>query len=296
MAIRAGHFGSAKAREKFVAAYGAAEALYPIPWRDLEVPTSYGPTYVRSSGDGTGTPLVLIHGFQGNSLMWSPVIERLARRRTVYLPDIIGTPGRSVQTEPIVHGAEMARWLGEVLTGLELPRAHLVAFSHGGRLAGMLAGQSSIPASLTLIEPGSVLVPVRTVLLARMVLAGIRPTSGRTRRLLAKLQPGVPTTPEDTELATAAIRFRMSLPYARVLADADLTAIATPTLVLCGGGTVLYDPAAAVTRARALIPNVETEVFPEVSHGLLAEVPRSAATRLLQFTALHDLRVPRATA
>lgn len=284
MAVRVGYFGSGKAREKYFTAYRAAEAQYPVPWRDLEVGTSFGPTYVRRSGTAPGTPLVLIHGFQGNSLAWHPMIAHLAQRRTVYLPDVIGTPGRSVQTEPITGGADLARWLGEVLTGLEVDRAHLVAFSHGGRLAGLLAGRSDVPVTLTLVEPGSVLVQVRLAAVTRMIWAGLDPTPRRLRTLLEHLQPGTPISDLDVELASTAGAYRMALPYARTLTDADLAAISTPTLVLCAADTALYDPTAAIRRARLTIPKVQTEIYPEVSHGILTEIPKTVVTRILQFT------------
>ena len=39
---------------------------------------------------GSGTPLILLHGYAETSRMWRPIIPALARRFTVIAPDLPG--------------------------------------------------------------------------------------------------------------------------------------------------------------------------------------------------------------
>ncbi|MEV6769037.1 alpha/beta hydrolase [Nocardia sp. NPDC051030] len=282
-----GQWKSDAAQATYMKAYRAAETEWPIPSTDLEIETSFGTTYVRKSGSGGGAPLVLIPGFQGNSLAWYPLIEDLARDRTVYMPDVIGTPGLSVQTAPIEDGATLARWLDEVLTGLGVDKIHLIGFSHGGWLAGILGVHSSRLASLSLMEPG-MLVKVRARVLFRMIAVGMSPTPERMRKFVEWCTPDAPFSVLASEMASAALGYRMRLPWPKVLDDAELQKISAPTLVMCGGATVLYDPQRATQRALRTIPNAEVEIYPGVSHGLPYAIPDTVVPRLLEFARQHE--------
>lgn len=58
-----GRFTSGQAWEKFLAAYERAfAALWPTPWQELDVETSYGATHVHRYGPARGEPVVLLHG------------------------------------------------------------------------------------------------------------------------------------------------------------------------------------------------------------------------------------------
>ena len=39
---------------------------------------------------GTGSPVVLLHGVGLSGAMWRPIVERMARRHRVIVPDMLG--------------------------------------------------------------------------------------------------------------------------------------------------------------------------------------------------------------
>ena len=110
-----GKFADQKAQERYFATYDAILRKWPVPAEELDVETRFGPTRIRRSGTGQGTPIVLLHGVMGTSLSWYSFVAELAERHTVYAVDTIGEPGRSVQTRPVQSGQDQADWLADVL-------------------------------------------------------------------------------------------------------------------------------------------------------------------------------------
>lgn len=85
---------------------------------------------------GSGTPLVLLHGFAGSSASWSPVIRDLAGLRRVIAIDIIGHGASSAPDDPSHYVFKQALHdLAEVTAQLEIGRAAWLGYSMGGRLA-----------------------------------------------------------------------------------------------------------------------------------------------------------------
>ena len=85
---------------------------------------------------GSGTPLVLLHGFTGSSASWSPLCQDLARLHRVVAIDTIGH-GASSAPEDLSHYVfeQALRDLTEVTTQLGIARADWLGYSMGGRLA-----------------------------------------------------------------------------------------------------------------------------------------------------------------
>jgi pimeloyl-ACP methyl ester carboxylesterase len=67
------------------------------------------------------------------------------------------------------------------------------------------------------------------------------------------------------------------------LSDADLRAVQAPTLVLFGEREKICDPAAALSRAQSLIPNVEGELLPDCSHDMCFSQHQLVDARILDF-------------
>src|SRR5688500_2064537 len=59
-------------------AYDLALTLWPVPFKELVVPTSHGNASVIVSGPENAEPLVLLHGMNASSTMWYPNIEALS--------------------------------------------------------------------------------------------------------------------------------------------------------------------------------------------------------------------------
>ncbi|MFE3546740.1 alpha/beta fold hydrolase [Nocardia sp. NPDC059177] len=283
-----GRFKSDKAREEYVRNYRELEKAMPVPSTTVDVTTSFGTTRVRTAGAGTGIPIVLLHSLGANSLAWNHVIEDFAREHVVHMPEMIGVPGLSVQTEPIDE-TKFGTWLGEVLDGLGADRVHLVGYSQGAWQAMAIATtQQHRLASLTIIEPGGTLTKVKWSLLWMMIRVGARPTDKNLRSMNARLNPGVTLTDAEFDGVKAALGYVPAIGYPKMFTDERLVTITTPTLAMFGGKSLVVDTAIAEQRLRDNLPRCEVIVFPNSGHGLFHEIPKVVTPRILDFTGRYE--------
>lgn len=88
---------------------------------------------------GSGPPMLLIHGLVGSSANWRDMIPALAQHASVYAIDLLNM-GRSQRVggvDPRLRPT--ARRMIAVMDALNLAQADVVAHSHGGAVALMLA-------------------------------------------------------------------------------------------------------------------------------------------------------------
>lgn len=88
---------------------------------------------------GTGRPMLLIHGLVGSSANWRNNIEALAQYGSVYAIDLVNM-GKSQRVDGLDAGLRAtASRIVDVMDALNLADADIVAHSHGGAVALMLA-------------------------------------------------------------------------------------------------------------------------------------------------------------
>lgn len=94
---------------------------------------------VRYLHAGNGRPMLLIHGLVGSSANWRNNIVALAKYGSVYAIDLV-TMGKSQRVAGLDAGLRAtANRLVAVMDALDLAEADVVAHSHGGAVALMLA-------------------------------------------------------------------------------------------------------------------------------------------------------------
>src|SRR5580692_12693199 len=92
-----GSWVSDAARERFMAAYERAFALWPRPNEEFDIETATATTRVHACRPHPdGTPVVLLSGAGFNASMWYPHVAALAKRHPVYGIDMPGDPNPSV--------------------------------------------------------------------------------------------------------------------------------------------------------------------------------------------------------
>jgi haloacetate dehalogenase len=106
-----------------------------------EIQTGETSIFVRWSG--SGTPILLLHGFPQTHLMWRHVAPLLARRFTVVCADLrgygrSGCPASTPDHAPYAKRA-MARDMVAVMEQLGFPRFSVAGHDRGGRVAYRLA-------------------------------------------------------------------------------------------------------------------------------------------------------------
>lgn len=83
---------------------------------------------------GSGSPLVLVHGYPLNHTIWNPVVERLQDKARLILPDLRGFGG-----SPITDGVNSMRLMAEdlavLLDRLQIEKAVIAGHSMGGYVA-----------------------------------------------------------------------------------------------------------------------------------------------------------------
>ena len=285
-----GGFRSPRARQAYDAAYDTALRSLPAPAEVHDVPTGFGTVRAYRFGPAAGPPLVLLPGRAGTAAMWAPNLAAFAAHHPVYALDLLGEPGRSAQRAPIRTAADQAAWLAETLAVLDLDGVHLAGVSFGGWLAANLAIRSPARlASCTLLDPAATLGPFPPALLVRTALSLLPVVSRWTRpAFLSWISGGVPV-PEDDPVAAlidAGMRdFRIALPTPAPFTGAQLRTIAVPVLALVAGRSVIHRARPAYERARALIPDVEAELWPAATHAISGEHADAVNARVLRFIA-----------
>lgn len=93
--------------------------------------------HYRESGDPKATPVLLLHGLFGSSANWMGVAHRLESDYRIIIPDL-RNHGRSPHAEPMNYES-MALDMLRLMHRLDIPHAHLIGHSMGGKVAMWLA-------------------------------------------------------------------------------------------------------------------------------------------------------------
>ncbi|MBX3061454.1 MAG: alpha/beta hydrolase [Anaerolineae bacterium] len=96
------------------------------------------PVQLHYTEQGSGTPLILLHGFPLSSIIWREQVNRLSDQARVITPDLRGH-GRSPSSDDIYEMELLARDVVELMDTLEIPQAVVMGHSMGGYVALALA-------------------------------------------------------------------------------------------------------------------------------------------------------------
>lgn len=88
--------------------------------------------------EGTGTPIVLIHGMGGDHTVWDLQAARLQGRFRIVRPDNLGH-GRSAKPPGPWTFSQFSRQIAELLDSLSIRRAVICGFSLGGSIGEAVA-------------------------------------------------------------------------------------------------------------------------------------------------------------
>ncbi|HLZ70720.1 MAG TPA: alpha/beta hydrolase [Dehalococcoidia bacterium] len=246
---------------------------------------------VNYSRAGTGSPLVLLHGWGNSSGTLDGLARALGDTHDCIVPDLPGF-GRS-ETPKEAEGWDVARhaeWLAQLMDKLKLERMDLFGHSHGGRIASYLAATRPqrvdrlvLCASAGLRERLPLPVKLRrwrTRLLLRTAhraaRTGLLGESGPERARALSEKYASP----DYRAAGA-----MRPTLARVLAEdlqPLLPRIQAPTLLIWGDRD-RETPLELGRRSARLIPHARLVVLPGAGHHPFIDQPERVASEMRAF-------------
>jgi len=274
----------------------AAEPAMPPGFKTASVQLADGATiWVRSGGSGPA--VVLIHGFGDTGDMWGPLAARLARSRTVIVPDLRGM-GRSSHAAAGYDKKSQAGDIRAVVEKLGQDRTAVVGHDIGTMVAYAYAAR--YPAKVTKLVVMDAPVPgvapwdqiVLTPALWHFNFGGKdaeRLVAGRERIYLDRFWNEFAGAPAKIDEATRAYYTRLyAQPGAMKAAFAQFNTIASHDVadnrasskvkltmpVLAIGGEKSFGANMAVVMRNAAT-NVKEAVVPGAGHWLMEESPEA---------------------
>lgn len=273
--------------------YARALEAERVEYESFTVPTRYGDTHVLAAGPQDATPVVLLHGMEGNAASWRHQLVGLQHDFRLYALDIIGSAGKSVPTRLSHDNDDHAKWLGDVLTALGIEKANLVGMSNGSWLVLKFAGYAPHRIERAALMSASGIVPVRfpyrlakladqpIVSLTKDVLAGALLTRGLVRRAVSGVYVmDAEADPHEIEwFYLLAKYYRFRFPPGPV-SDEEIGSLTAPTLLLMGEQEKFFPLDAVIARATRFIPHLTAEVVGGVGHNMCTDNPTLINNRL----------------
>jgi pimeloyl-ACP methyl ester carboxylesterase len=265
-------FKSPAAELAVMADYDAVLAEWPVPYDVSVVPTGLGRTRVMSSGPESAPDLVLLHGAGTHAMSWVGDVEAFAERFRTHVVDIPGDPGRSDGIVADRRGHAYANWLGDVLDGLGIDRAHLTGISMGGWIAVRFAvTHPRRVRSLVLLTPAGVCQPRARFLLAALALCLF---GSPGRRVVDHWIAGGRLdrrTLSYVDRLTNGLRMRIDIPP--IISDADLRSLRMPVLAMVGDRDAIFAAHRVAGRIRRLVPQATVVIARGIGHALIGTAP-----------------------
>jgi len=272
---------------------------------------------VRVQEVGEGEPVLFDHGGPNAGSTWAPLVANLPGHRCL----LVDRPGTGLSEAYPVTGRNVAEFselfVGDVLDGLGLPSAHVVASSFGGMIAirsdaaepgridrmVQMACPAFAPGMLTpQFMKGMGIAPLRWLIsklppsqksndsIMRQIGHGASIDAGRLPRVFSdwymELQRHTDTMKNEMAMIGSVVSFKGFDP-AHTLPDAVLGAVSAPTRFLWGSD----DGFGGEEVARATVgrmPSADLVMIPEAGHLPWLDFPESIARQTAGWLAAED--------
>ena len=280
-----GHFRSAEGQSSYLAAYDEALAEGPAVSKELLIETDYGDVRVLryDAADPSAVsadPLVLLPGTQSGAPMWVDNVPSLRADRPVYVVDLLGQPGRSIQSRPITTHEDDAQWLAQVLRALP-GEPTVMGQSLGGWLAMNLAvHEPSAAAAVVVIDPVMTFGDLSLDAVLRSIPASVPWTPRSWRDDLASWTANdapVEDVPVADMIEAGMQHYALGTPSPTRFTDEQLAGVDVPVLVIMAGASRMHDSAAAADVAKRVLSAGTVLTYDGASHAINGEEPERIA-------------------
>lgn len=260
-------------KQKYIKSYNETLKLWPVPFEEVDVKTTYGTAHVIVSGPKEAAPLVLFHGIDASSTMWYPNIQELSKNNKIYAIDYPLEAGKSVANRVKLSNKESAAFYKEVFSHFEMKNISLLGISRGGWMATYIAMQPELEINkLVLLSPAQTFGGIKNF---GKVLTGLNLKAFPSQKSLKKFFNAFSYKPNAVDSI-----FKQQLYFAykygnskpRMLAmipfsKKELQSLKIPVLVLIGDHDIINGEKSLV-KAHKYLPNVQTEVIKDAGHFL----------------------------
>lgn len=282
-------YKSAEGYRKVMAHYDKSFQKMGIPYETKYVETRFGPTHAVISGNKNGKSVVLWHGGNANSTIWTKWIAAFAPTYRVYAIDTIGEMGRSAASRPPRAGPAYGQWAAEALEGLGLKRANMIGVSNGGWLILKLASVASEKIGSAVLVSAAGFRPLNIKFVVRFLAPYLTQSPAQTARRFWEVlsPPDLPPDPDFLELFELMLgEFRLGFGSPPVISSAEVRRLTAPTCLLMGQYEITFhpDPYKVLERGLSLLPNlIAAEIVPGVGHMMVHKQPTWVIARVITF-------------
>lgn len=281
----------AKTKNKeFFNAYNRTLMHWQVPYREMDIVTSYGIAHVIVSGPENGVPLVLLHGLNASSTMWYPNIKSLAQNYRVYAIDNINEPGKSVPHDEITSVDTLVAWYAEVIDKLKLQEFALIGASKGGWMATKLAIQMQPRIKkLVLLSPLQTFVQVpRNTGILKMLFFQFIPSRVKMHKVMEAMSTSKSLPPaffEQVYLASKMYKPKKPLLQVLPFSNEELKSLQMPVLLLIGDKDIINNDRTR-EKAKEILPDIHTDIIENAGHFLSIDQAELVNVKILGF--LHE--------
>jgi len=248
-------------RQNILNLYDEKLASLAIPYKEIDIPTSYGQTRVVKTGNENGKPIVLFHGINAGAPITIEPIKELLDEFLVYAVDTIGQTTKSAETPINILDNSYGLWANEVLEDLGLGRVNCVGISYGGYIAQKLISTKPERVSkCVLIVPGGLVngafIPSMKKLMFPLMKYRL---FKRDKDLKAFLKAFVPDDNEHMFKLQKAMLTGINLDMRRptLLKESDVANFTDPVYLMVADDDVFFPGDLSITRAKQLFKNLK---------------------------------------
>ncbi len=236
-----------------------------VEYKEINIETSYGNTFIIESGVDGGIPIILLHGSGINSSMWVSDINELSKKYKVYAVDILGECGRSSEKYLSYKNQDYADWLDEVRSKLGIETVNIIGASLGSWIGLKYSIHYPLQVNkLILLAPAGIGKQNPKFLMYALFYMLIN----KRRSLFNKIN-GVEIPSEMLDYQILINKYFISrkevLP---VFSDEELGKLQCDTSIYVGKNDIILKSSETVNRSCA-IKNVAVEEFENLGHSLV---------------------------
>lgn len=277
-------FKSQESESRYMSAYDAVLAHWPVPCETMRISTQFGETHIIASGPKDADPILLLPGNFDCSLSWFHSVTCLSEAHRVYALDTIGDVGKSKPCQLPANREDYANWLADVLDSLHISSADFMGISYGGFLSANFALKFKDRAkSLILLCPGLPLAPFTF----QWILRGMPMILHPSERTVKWFINGASTTRNYDELLQV---YMLGMTGARstnvirpVFGGDEWKELQMPVLLLVGDHEIMYEPIKAIREAKRRFPNLQAELIRDAGHFLLTDQAEQVNQKVMAF-------------